>query len=96
MPYDNQYGWDSAVNIAANQGLTEEQVLNLIRSYTKSLKPARVLDIVLDETSELFQNLQGWNSLGAIKFEYIETAVNRQKQSFKLLILYSQIKNNTP
>ena len=84
MPYDNQYGWDSAVNIAANQGLTEEQVLNLIRSYTKSLKPARVLDIVLDETSELFQNLQGWNSLGAIKFEYIETAVNRQKQSFKI------------
>ena len=51
MPYDNQYGWDSAVNTAANQGLTEDQVLNLIRSYTKSLKPARVLDITLDENS---------------------------------------------
>lgn len=93
MPYDNQYGWDSAVNNAANQGLTEEQVLDLIRSYTKSLKPVRVLDIVLDETSELFGNVQGWNALGAIRFEYVETAVNRQKQSFKIAYpLLSNIK----
>lgn len=83
MRYDNQYGWDSAVKSAANQGLTKDEVLDLIRSYTKSLKPIRVLDIVLDETSELFGKLEGWNSLGAISYEFIDNQ-DRNRKSFKV------------
>jgi hypothetical protein len=42
-----------------------------IESLNNKLIPARVVDVILDETHPNFSNYGGWNSIGIIKYELI-------------------------
>jgi hypothetical protein len=42
-----------------------------IESLNNKLIPARVVDVILDETHPNFSNFGGWNSIGIIKYELI-------------------------
>jgi hypothetical protein len=42
-----------------------------IESLNNKLIPARVVDVILDETHPNFANFGGWNSIGIIKYELI-------------------------
>ena len=50
-----------------------------IENLANKLIPARVIDVILDETHPNFLNLGEWNSIGIIKYELIKSANENTK-----------------
>lgn len=59
------------------------EVINILQNYTKRITIGRVLDINLDEKSEIHRATNQWNGIGAIKYEFVENTTNREKQTPK-------------
>ena len=51
--------------------LSIEFIKNRIENLNSKLIPARVIDVILDETHPDFEIFGGWNSIGIIKYELI-------------------------
>lgn len=59
------------------------EVIKVIQNYTKRITIGRVLDINLDEKSDIHRVTNQWNGVGAIKYEFVENTTNREKQTPK-------------
>ena len=58
----------------ASLGFSE--VIKVIQNYTKRITIGRVLDINLDEKSDIHRVTNQWNGVGAIKYEFVENTTN--------------------
>jgi hypothetical protein len=65
-----------------NQPYKSEALIDSIKrqidDLSNKLIPARVVDIILDETHPDFEGLGGWNSIGIIKYELINSLEGEQ------------------
>jgi hypothetical protein len=64
----------SALNKNSNLGNTSD--LESIEHLKNQMLPARVIDIVLDESHPDFTDLGGWVSIGSIRFEDVNSSSN--------------------
>ena len=69
--------------IENQNGINSEGVLNTLLQNTNKMFTGRVLDINLDEKSEIHQYTNRFNGIGAIKYEYVENVASRSNQSIK-------------
>lgn len=69
--------------IKSQNGINSEGVLNALLQNTKQMFVGRVLDINLDEKSEIHQYTNRFNGIGAIKYEYVENITSRSNQAIK-------------
>ena len=69
--------------IKNQNGINSEGVLNALLQNTKQMFVGRVLDINLDEKSDIHDITNRFNGIGAIKYEYVENTINRSNQAPK-------------
>ena len=69
--------------IKNQNGINSEGVLNALLQNTKQMFVGRVLDINLDEKSDIHDITNRFNGIGAIKYEYVENTTNRSNQAPK-------------
>ena len=69
--------------IKNQNGINSEGVLNALLQNTKQMFVGRVLDINLDEKSEIHQYTNRFNGIGSIKYEYVENITSRSNQAIK-------------
>ena len=69
--------------IENQNGINSEGVLNTLLQNTNKMFTGRVLDINLDEKSEIHQYTNRFNGIGAIKYEYVENIASRSNQAIK-------------
>jgi hypothetical protein len=64
-----------------------------IEDINSKLIPARVIDIILDETHPQFEIFGGWNSIGTIRYELLNSVEGEKvtKQIAKPLLAHSKI-----
>lgn len=61
----------AGINQPYKPDLSIEFIKNRIENLNSKLTPARVIDVILDETHPDFEIFGGWNSIGVIKYELI-------------------------
>jgi hypothetical protein len=64
-----------------------------IEDLANKLIPARVIDVILDETYPDFETYGGWNSIGDIKYELVNSIENEQVTKKIAKPLLANIKN---
>lgn len=69
--------------IKSQNGINSEGVLNALLQNTKQMFVGRVLDINLDEKSDIHDITNRFNGIGAIKYEYVDNQATRSNQSPK-------------
>ena len=73
MAVGAQYGFSGLNQSLNTSGLDTTALFQLIQTLDLKLTPARVVDVVMDETHPEFKNLGEWNGLGSIKYELIDS-----------------------
>ena len=70
--------------LTKNQGgIDRREVLEMLSQYTKQTFIGRVLDVNLDEKSDIHDITNKFNGIGAIKYEYYEDLQKRKSQASK-------------
>jgi hypothetical protein len=68
----------AGINQPYNQNSSIDNINRRINSLSNKLIPARVIDVILDETHPNFENYGEWNSIGVIKYSLINFPEGKQ------------------
>jgi hypothetical protein len=68
----------AGINQPYNQNSSIDSINRRINSLSNKLIPARVIDVILDETHPNFENYGEWNSIGVIKYSLINFPEGKQ------------------